>query len=50
MRFHTAPERRRSRRLMVGDVPVGDGAPIAVQSMTNTDTLDVAATVAQVTA
>ena len=23
MRFHTAPERRRSRRLMVGDVPVG---------------------------
>ncbi len=50
MRFHTAPERRRSRRLMVGDVPIGDGAPIAVQSMTNTDTLDVAATVAQVTA
>ena len=50
MRFHTAPERRRSRRLMVGSVPVGDGAPISVQSMTNTDTLDVAATVAQVTA
>ncbi len=50
MRFHTAPERRRSRRLMVGDVPIGDGAPISVQSMTNTDTLDVAATVAQVTA
>ncbi|MDX1595067.1 MAG: flavodoxin-dependent (E)-4-hydroxy-3-methylbut-2-enyl-diphosphate synthase [Gammaproteobacteria bacterium] len=50
MRFHTAPVRRHSRRLMVGDVPIGDGAPIAVQSMTNTDTLDVAATVAQVTA
>jgi (E)-4-hydroxy-3-methylbut-2-enyl-diphosphate synthase len=50
MRFHTAPERRRSRRLMVGSVPVGDGAPISVQSMTNTDTLDVAATVAQVRA
>ena len=50
MRFHTAPERRRSRRLMVGDVPIGDGAPISVQSMTNTETLDVAATVAQVTA
>jgi (E)-4-hydroxy-3-methylbut-2-enyl-diphosphate synthase len=33
---------------MVGNVPIGDGAPIAVQSMTNTDTLDVAATVAQI--
>jgi (E)-4-hydroxy-3-methylbut-2-enyl-diphosphate synthase len=50
MRFHTAPERRRSRRLMVGNVPIGDGAPIAVQSMTNTETCDVAATVAQVQA
>jgi (E)-4-hydroxy-3-methylbut-2-enyl-diphosphate synthase len=50
MRFHTAPERRRSRRLMVGNVPIGDGAPIAVQSMTNTETGDVAATVAQVQA
>ncbi len=50
MRFHTAPARRRSRRLMVGDVPIGDGAPIAVQSMTNTETCDVAATLAQVRA
>jgi (E)-4-hydroxy-3-methylbut-2-enyl-diphosphate synthase len=50
MRFHTAPERRRARRLMVGNVPVGDGAPISVQSMTNTETTDVAATVAQVEA
>ena len=33
---------------MVGCVPVGGDAPIAVQSMTNTDTRDVAATVAQV--
>ncbi len=33
---------------MVGDVPVGGGAPIAVQSMTNTDTRDVDATVAQI--
>ena len=33
---------------MVGGVPVGGDAPIAVQSMTNTDTRDVAATVAQV--
>ncbi len=41
-------ERRRSRRIHVGAVPVGDGAPISVQTMTNTDTRDVAATVAQV--
>ncbi|WP_342594957.1 flavodoxin-dependent (E)-4-hydroxy-3-methylbut-2-enyl-diphosphate synthase [Salinicola lusitanus] len=40
--------RRASRRIHVGDVPVGGGAPIAVQSMTNTDTNDVAATVAQI--
>ncbi|HEY5790700.1 MAG TPA: flavodoxin-dependent (E)-4-hydroxy-3-methylbut-2-enyl-diphosphate synthase [Gammaproteobacteria bacterium] len=50
MRFQTAPTRRRSRRLTVGSVPIGDGAPIAVQSMTNTETLDIAATVAQVRA
>ena len=35
---------------MVGNVPVGDGAPISVQSMTNTDTLDVEATLAQISA
>jgi (E)-4-hydroxy-3-methylbut-2-enyl-diphosphate synthase len=33
---------------MVGDVPVGGGTPVVVQSMTNTDTADVAATVRQV--
>jgi (E)-4-hydroxy-3-methylbut-2-enyl-diphosphate synthase len=43
-------ERRKSRQIMVGTVPVGGGAPIAVQTMTNTDTSDVAATVAQVVA
>lgn len=42
--------RRRSRQIMVGSVPVGGNAPISVQSMTNTDTCDVAATVAQVQA
>ncbi|RUO29837.1 4-hydroxy-3-methylbut-2-en-1-yl diphosphate synthase [Aliidiomarina sedimenti] len=41
-------KRRPSRRIYVGNVPIGDGAPIAVQSMTNTLTTDVAATVAQV--
>lgn len=40
--------RRESRQIMVGDVPVGGGAPITVQSMTNTKTHDVAATVTQV--
>ena len=42
--------RRESRQIMVGNVPVGGGAPISVQTMTNTDTRDVAATVAQVQA
>lgn len=40
--------RRKSRQIMVGSVPVGGDAPITVQSMTNTLTSDVAATVAQV--
>ncbi len=40
--------RRKSRKIMVGNVPVGGDAPIAVQSMTNTKTTDVAATVAQI--
>jgi (E)-4-hydroxy-3-methylbut-2-enyl-diphosphate synthase len=40
--------RRKSRKVMVGNVPVGGDSPISVQSMTNTITSDVAATVAQV--
>ncbi len=40
--------RRPSRRVYVGSVPVGDGAPITVQTMTNTLTADVQATVAQI--
>jgi (E)-4-hydroxy-3-methylbut-2-enyl-diphosphate synthase len=40
--------RHRSVGVMVGDVMVGGGAPIVVQSMTNTDTADIDATVAQV--
>jgi (E)-4-hydroxy-3-methylbut-2-enyl-diphosphate synthase len=40
--------RRKSRQIMVGNVPVGGDAPISVQSMTNTPTTDVAATVAQI--
>lgn len=42
--------RRLSRQVMVGNVAIGGGAPIAVQSMTNTETCDVAATVAQILA
>lgn len=43
-------KRRKSRQIMVGNVPVGGDAPISVQSMTNTKTDDVAATVAQIQA
>src|SRR5450755_3035966 len=42
--------RRKTTQVMVGNVAVGGGAPIVVQSMTNTDTADVAGTVAQVAA
>ena len=42
--------RRQTHRVTVADVAVGGGAPIVVQSMTNTDTADVEATVEQVAA
>jgi (E)-4-hydroxy-3-methylbut-2-enyl-diphosphate synthase len=45
-----AKERRKSVAVNVGGVTVGGEAPIVVQSMTNTDTADVAATTAQVAA
>ena len=41
-------KRRRSRRIMIGRVAVGGDAPVSVQSMTNTETTDVDATVAQI--
>jgi len=40
--------RRKTRRIYVGHVPIGDGAPIAVQSMANTDTKDVVSTARQI--
>ncbi|QDC09904.1 flavodoxin-dependent (E)-4-hydroxy-3-methylbut-2-enyl-diphosphate synthase [Oceanicola sp. D3] len=40
--------RRESRQVMVGNVPVGGGAPISVQTMTNTATTDAKATIEQV--
>ncbi|WP_416908719.1 MAG: flavodoxin-dependent (E)-4-hydroxy-3-methylbut-2-enyl-diphosphate synthase [Polymorphobacter sp.] len=42
--------RRKSRQIMVGKVPVGGDAPIAVQTMTNTLTSDAAATINQIRA
>ena len=41
-------KRRVSRRIHIGEVPVGGGAPVSVQSMTNTDTRDHRSTVAQI--
>ena len=41
-------ERRKSRQIHVGNVPVGGDAPITVQTMTNTLTTDVPGTVAQI--
>ena len=46
----SSEKRRRSHQVAVGDVLIGGGAPIVVQSMTNTDTADAAATARQVEA
>ncbi|MDR1069354.1 MAG: flavodoxin-dependent (E)-4-hydroxy-3-methylbut-2-enyl-diphosphate synthase [Gracilibacteraceae bacterium] len=43
-------KRRRTREIRVGSVPVGGNNPIVIQSMTNTDTRDVAGTLAQIAA
>ena len=50
MKVASPIKRRISRQIFVGNVPVGGDAPISVQSMTNTDTCNVVATVAQVRA
>jgi (E)-4-hydroxy-3-methylbut-2-enyl-diphosphate synthase len=44
----SAAQRRQSAQVMVGSVAIGGGAPVVVQSMTNTDTADAAATARQV--
>ena len=41
-------KRRKSKQIWVGDVAIGGDAPISVQSMTNTDTCDSQATIAQI--
>jgi (E)-4-hydroxy-3-methylbut-2-enyl-diphosphate synthase len=49
-RAYRTIERRQCRQIMVGTVPVGGDAPISVQTMTNTPTTDVSATLAQINA
>ena len=41
-------ERRRTRQIHIGNIPIGGGAPISVQSMCNTKTTDTEATVQQI--
>ena len=48
MQYQANIQRRKCRQIHVGNVPIGGDAPIAVQSMTNTDTCDVEATVGQI--
>lgn len=48
MKMESPIQRRKSRQIHIGKVAVGGDAPISVQSMTNTNTCDVAATVAQI--
>lgn len=43
-------KRKQTRQISIGNVKIGGGAPISVQSMTNTKTTDTAATVAQIKA
>ncbi|MDD3884785.1 MAG: flavodoxin-dependent (E)-4-hydroxy-3-methylbut-2-enyl-diphosphate synthase [Gallionella sp.] len=45
---HVVIQRRPSQRVLIGKVMLGGGAPVVVQSMTNTDTADVTATTQQV--
>lgn len=50
MELKYPPVRRKSRAVKAGKVIIGGGFPVSVQSMTNTDTRDTAATVAQIKA
>jgi (E)-4-hydroxy-3-methylbut-2-enyl-diphosphate synthase len=44
----THAKRKNTRRIFVGNIPIGGGAPVAVQSMTNTDTRNISATIDQI--
>lgn len=48
MSAHNPIKRKLTKKIYVGNVAVGGDAPISVQSMTNTDTCDIDATVAQI--
>src|ERR1700675_2707848 len=50
MEFSAPAERQRTVAVKIGNVTVGGGAPVVVQSMTNTDTADVEGTAGQVAA
>lgn len=50
MKDSSVLKRRKTRKIYMGEVPIGGDAPIAVQSMTNTDTRDVESTIAQIKA
>ena len=50
MEYLSSIKRRKTRQINLGGVPIGGNAPVVVQSMTNTDTRDVKATVAQINA
>jgi (E)-4-hydroxy-3-methylbut-2-enyl-diphosphate synthase len=41
-------ERKKTRQIKIRDVTIGGGAPVVIQSMTNTDTCDIEATLAQI--
>lgn len=43
-----SPHRQRTRRVMVGDVPIGGGAPVSIQSMTLASPVDLAASLAEI--
>ena len=48
MEVVSIPNRRPTKQIMVGDVPVGGGSPVSVQSMTTTKTSDVEETLKQI--
>ncbi len=48
MEVVSIPNRRTTKQIMVGDVPVGGGSPVSVQSMTTTKTSDVEETLKQI--
>jgi len=47
MKINFPIQRRKSRTVKIGDLIIGGGFPVAIQSMTNTDTRDIKATVRQ---